>query len=210
MANAPSPLAREYRPRIAAILGKLKLAREEGRSCFGSERHKFELNPPIALGDLADFEEFHRVQLPEDYRAFLALAGNGGAGPYYGINRLESWEGWFDEAAEEFGFLARPCSLVYTDAVSETWKGRLPSNWLQWGTGSMAICDQGCTFEARLIVTGPSRGRIVYLDAQAATQHRPFFVKDPSFLDWYERWLDSVLTGQSVPWFGLDNPDYRP
>jgi hypothetical protein len=70
----------------------------------------------------------------------------------------------------------------------------------------MNICDQGCTYAARLIVTGEGRGRIIYIDVQG--WYPPYFVKDPNFLAWYERWLEGVLSAPRVAWFGFDNPDY--
>ncbi len=73
----------------------------------------------------------------------------------------------------------------------------------------MHICDQGCTFVARLIVTGPSRGRIFNLDIQS--RERPYFASETNFADWYERWLDLAIAGDPKAWFwyGYDNPAYR-
>ncbi len=99
--------------RVRRILGKLEQARSRGLSCFGSDRHGFRLNEPLAAADLEAFEAQHRVRLPEDYRAFLTLAGNGGAGPYYGIYPLEKWSDFADWVLDERpeDFLARPCPL---------------------------------------------------------------------------------------------------
>ena len=44
----------------------------------------------------------------------------------------------------------------------------------------------------------------MYLDAQGWDP--PFFVRDLSFLDWYERWLNTFLQGQPIFWFGLESP----
>jgi hypothetical protein len=52
---------------------------------FGAESHKFLLNPTLAEAEVANFERQHKISLPADYRNFLTGAGNGGAGPYYGI-----------------------------------------------------------------------------------------------------------------------------
>ena len=56
-------------------------------------------------------------------------------------------------------------------------------------------------------MSGPSRGRVVYVDANGS-HSRPYFVRDACFLAWYERWLDLFIAGTPMFWFGMDNPDY--
>lgn len=50
-----------------------------------------------------------------------------------------------------------------------------------------------------LIVTGECAGRVVYLDEE---DQPPFIVREPDFLSWYERWLDELLGGYDLFWFG--------
>jgi hypothetical protein len=219
---------------LVAILGKLEQARRlpDRQDEFGVSEHQFRLNAPLAEAEVAAFEERHGVRLPDDYRLFLLLAGNGGAGPYYGIAPLSEWDYWFEEEAESPGFLASPCPLAPAPALLQAWHAAaerakqrsqgsiqpgaspgvewsqfVPGNWEAWGHGTIHICDQGCTFSARLIVSGEARGRIVYLDSQG--WNPPYFVRDRNFLDWYERWLDTFLTGRPLGWFGLDNPEHE-
>jgi hypothetical protein len=42
---------------------------------FGASRHRYEMEPPMALD----------ADVPEDYRRFVQTIGAGGAGPYYGL-----------------------------------------------------------------------------------------------------------------------------
>jgi hypothetical protein len=222
-----------FAERIAAAMRKLEtisgIAGSE--SWFGAEKHKFRMRPPMPEAELAAFERKHGVVLPEDYREFLLLAGDGGAGPYYGIEPLSDWDHWFEEQEEIPGFLASPCPLVDCAALKQAWnaakvrdarlakgvvyEGASPSHswepflerdWLAWGRGTINLCDQGCTYSARLIVSGEARGRIVYLDAQL--WYPPYFVQDLSFIDWYERWIETALGGEPPGWFGFDNPEY--
>ncbi len=222
-----------YAERIRDIVRKLAAARATAglQARFGVEKHHFELRTPLAEAEVAAFERKHGIALPEDYRAFLIEGGNGGAGPYYGINELTDYAQWYEEEAEAPNFLSSPCPLVDGEPLRRAWKaaqarderrrqgivtagappnaawrGFLADQWEEWGKGSMEISDQGCTYSARLIVTGAARGRIVYLDAQG--WYPPYFVKDASFLEWYERWLDNALAGGPDGFFGFDNPLY--
>jgi hypothetical protein len=50
-----------------------------------------------------------------------------------------------------------------------------------------------------LVINGPHRGRV----ANVNTIRGCFFVDNPNFLSWYERWLDELLCGYDVSWFGV-------
>lgn len=58
------------------------------RKVFGSDFHRYRLNPPLRPKAVETFEKKHRITLPEDYRYFVTAVGNGGAGPYYGLFRF--------------------------------------------------------------------------------------------------------------------------
>ena len=222
-----------YAERILQIVIKLAAARSDPglETRFGVEKHQFRLRPPMPESQLLAFEREHNVVLPDDYRRFLLLAGDGGAGPFYGIEPLSDWDRWFEEEAESPGFLASPCPLIDSVAVRQAWKAAqmrdarrakgvvhvgaspsqawealLPSEWPEWGKGSINLCDQGCTYSARLIVSGEARGRIVYLDSQG--WYPPYFVRDPNFIEWYQRRLETSVSGGPDGWFGFDNPEY--
>jgi hypothetical protein len=213
--------------RIQNLLRKIEVLRQRADKFewFGAKTHQFMLNPPLAQSELIAFETQHGISLPEDYRQFLLLAGNGGVGPYYGITPLARWNEWFEDESESPGYLAAPCPLVYEEMTSPAWCNHFPTEDGELGRGSIHICSQGCSFSARLVVAGPSYGRIfnlcldavsevafckavgsdLHLQKAACPVH---FVMDANFLDWYERWLDQALTGEPPGWFGYDNPHY--
>jgi len=70
--------------RILKLLEQAR-AKDPGFERFGAYSHRYKLSAPASEEMLQKFEEQCQVQLPEEYRDFLKLVGNGGAGPYYGL-----------------------------------------------------------------------------------------------------------------------------
>ncbi len=68
-----------------------------------------------------------------------------------------------------------------------------------WQPEVIGLCEQGCGYWTGLVVGGPNRGRVVNV-----YDDDPTISPAPSFLDWYEGWLDSlrdnVATG-AYGWF---------
>jgi HEAT repeat protein len=191
---------------IHRILDKLATVRQRGLTCFGSDHHRFQLNPPIDEGAIRRFERKHATRLPEDYRTFLRLAGNGGAGPYYGLLPLKKW----NEAAleEQPGYLARPSPLRPEMPAGVEWEQALNCSWEDLFQGTLALVHQGCSYYALLVVTGAYRGRVVYVNLDRCGS--PYFVHHTDFLSWYERWLDELLEGYNDSWFGFGLPGREP
>ena len=67
---------------------------------FGAEHHKYQWNPPASLKEIEKFEKETGISLPDGYRNFLLQAGNGGAGPFYGLFSLEQVKGWLSWQVE--------------------------------------------------------------------------------------------------------------
>src|SRR5262245_58003121 len=142
--------------RIHRILAKLEQARSEQRHCFGSETHQFRLNPPLPEAEVTAFEAKHGIRLPEDYRQFLIHAGNGGAGPYYGLMPLEQPPLPLPSAREGRGeglgppdtSLAQPCPLNVEMTRSETWIEDLGcKDEDECYRGAMVINTHGCNYD---------------------------------------------------------------
>ncbi len=191
---------------IRRILDKLAQVRQRGLTCFGSDHHRFRLNRPIREGAVRRFERQHGIRLPEDYRAFLRLAGNGGAGPYYGLLPLGKWN---DAVLEDRpGYLARPSPLRPDMPTGVAWEQALDCPWEDLFQGTLALVHQGCSYYALLVVMGAYRGRVVYVNLDCCGS--PYFVHHPDFLSWYERWLDELLWGYDGSWFGFGLPGREP
>jgi HEAT repeats/SMI1 / KNR4 family (SUKH-1) len=187
------------RSRVDRILQKLQQARQRKLSCFGSNSHGFRLNHPLSEADLQAFETSHNIRLPDDYRMFLAHAGNGGAGPYYGIFPLDKWDDFADWVVDEKpdNFLSLPCPLHSKMDLTEDWEDGFVEGTAYQGT--LSLGSQGCTYAMQLIVSGSAVGQVIYVDADGQI---PYIIREPDFLSWYERWLDELLQGYKLEWFG--------
>lgn len=118
--------------------------------------------------DLSAFESCHRVRLPTDYRYFLARVGNGGAGPFYGLEPLGT-----------FGYdLSKPFPLTQATERFVSEEGYCP--------GALELCHQGCGIFSYLVVNGPAYGTI--WDGR-----EEFYPTGPTFADWYRRWAERAL-----------------
>ena len=69
--------------------------------------------------------------------------------------------------------------------------------------GLLPLGSQGCAHYHALILTGPYAGRVVNVNWDFL---KPVFAFETNFLDWYERYLDEVISGQLIDdrftWFG--------
>jgi hypothetical protein len=73
--------------RVLSKLDRLRAADPEFR-LFGADDHEYRCGPRLTPTWLAHLERLYRIELPDDYRRFLAEVGNGGVGPYYGLQRF--------------------------------------------------------------------------------------------------------------------------
>ena len=65
---------------------------------FGADSHQYKLKAPASEEQVQKFEEQQGIRLPEEYRDFLLYAGNGGAGPYYGLYGIKALEDDFHDS----------------------------------------------------------------------------------------------------------------
>ena len=171
---------------VISMLADLK-RRDPHFEVFGADAHRYELNPPLPVQQVAAFETQHRVKLPEDYRRFITEIGNGGAGPYYGVFRFgehddgddfRPWDGGYlvGDLSAEFphqeewnlpaAFWARmphpgpDIPVDEEDRMMEAWVKELDENY--WNPeimrGAIPICHLGCAIRHWLVIHGRQRG----------------------------------------------------
>ena len=215
---------KEQLHRIQQKLAQAKAA-DKNLEVFGADAHQYHLNPPVSEAEVLAFEKKYGVQLPECYRAFMLTIGDAKAkksdfiaGPYYGLYAFgTSVDSLLYEKIETY--LKAPCNLS-PDMTQEEWETLsdplLPSEEDEEDNddkyfaerakvfgGLLPLGSQGCTYEHALVLNGKYAGRVVNVDLDLA---QPKFAFETNFLDWYERYLDEVISGQLIDdrptWFG--------
>ena len=212
---------------LIRIQQKLAQAKEADKNLevFGADAHQYHLNPPVSEAEVLAFEKKYGVQLPECYRAFMLTIGDAKAkksdfiaGPYFGLYAFgTSVDSLLYEKIETY--LKAPCNLS-PDMTQEEWETLsdplLPSEEEEEDDddkyfaerakvfgGLLPLGSQGCTYEHALVLNGKYAGRVVNVDLDLA---QPKFAFETNFLDWYERYLDEVISGQLLDdrptWFG--------
>lgn len=169
-------------------------------TAFGAKEHRYRLRPPLPESVVVAFEAEHGVALPESYRRFIVGLGDGGAGPSYGLLPLADA---YAEVSDSFaGHLAAPSPFVPGTLYGPDWWAGFwgPDDRPDPQQGTLAIGYHGCTSYTLLVVSGPGRGRLVNVDLNGVPP--PYVVEDEDFLSWYERWLDELVAGYDVTWFG--------
>ena len=210
--------------RIQQKLAQAKAA-DKNLEVFGADAHQYHLNPPVSEAEVLAFEKKYGVQLPECYRAFMLTIGDAKAkksdfiaGPYYGLYAFgTSLDSLLYEKIETY--LKAPCNLS-PDMTQEEWEtlsdpllfseeeeeedeDKYFAERAKVFGGLLPLGTQGCTYEHALVLNGKYAGRVVNVDLDLA---QPKFAFEANFLDWYERYLDEVISGQLLDdrptWFG--------
>lgn len=202
---------------LERIKTKLKELRrlDKGFTLFGSQKHRYQLNPTLPLQNIQQFEQTHNVKLPNSYVQFLTELGNGGAGPFYGLEPFENV--LFDDLDYKRpnsllnpskSFLhTEPWNLEFKSSVDEDddedeyEKQRLEFEEMYYDkeqkNGVIAICNYGCAVTLNLVVNGEEYGNIWTDDRGSDGGIRPSYElgnkEKITFLNWYELWLDNSL-----------------
>lgn len=209
-----SPGLSAYGQQIERIREKLLRAAQTpgAEQVFGAGSHGYRINEPMTPEALHALQKKWGVELPEAFAAFLTGIGNGGpgsyggAGPYYGIYGTGSMEPDVERLAQASRFRISPATRDWQSqdteeyAVDESLDDEAYDEaFADLLKGTLEIGTMGCDNEILLIVSGEHRGRVVYMNME---YQKPFFTYEKNFLDWYERWLDEVIAGFKIHWFG--------
>lgn len=193
------------------ILSKLRRLRacDWRKKLFGAKGHKYVINPPLSEKEVAEFENKYQIELPNDYREFITKVGNGGAGPAYGLVRLE--EGIFSDLDYKKGYIDPSTPFNFTEQWNMKYDGDINDRKKydqfeeeyfddKWVRGLLRICNSGCRIYVNLVVNGPEYGNLWIDDRGSDGGIYPLGrTRRTKFLEWYCEWLDRSLRNVSVP-----------
>jgi len=185
---------------------------------FGASSHKYVINKPVSESEIDLFEKKFNISLPDCYKYFLKNIGNGGksfgnsaAGPYYGIYPFQeninefNLEDYLSHPSKLFPFMSdtyweeliKP--LEHDNNNDEDYEAEMGKIY----AGILPIGTQGCSSCHGLILNGEHKGKIINYTLE---NYKPKFAYENNFLDWYERWLDEIISGELIvnqpSWFG--------
>ncbi len=212
----------QFDEQVKRIRTKLIAAKQKDKKLkvFGAGTHKYILHKPLAQAALSDFETQYNISLPGSYKVFLLQLGNGGeshagaaAGPFYGIYPLG---GCVDElTADPAKYLSEPVKIYpgitaedWQQLIKETEEDDISDEAYEAAIGNiyagiLPIGSQGCSYVHGLVLNGEHAGKVVNLDTE---RQQPQFTFENNFLDWYERWLDEIISEELLTdgpsWFG--------
>ena len=156
---------------------------------YAESYHHWKLSPTIPLSEIEAFEKRAGIELPENYVYYLTKVGGGGASPGTGFDVFKSeWESYdgLQDVSEQL-------TRVMTEAE---WKERYGEHEYE-EPGTISLCGMDITYVAFLIVSGPMRGHVVYLDYDGDCA--PMWPKGSAyFLDWCENWFRELASGYDI------------
>lgn len=156
---------------------------------YAESYHHWKLSPTVPLSEIEAFERRAGIELPENYVYYLTQVGGGGASPGTGFSDFKSeWE--------SYGGLQDVSEQLAQVMPKAEWEERYGEHEYK-EPGTISLCGMDITFVAFLIVNGPMRGHVVYLDWDGDCA--PMWPKGSSdFLDWNENFYSELLAGYDI------------
>ena len=136
--------------RVADKLRRLKLA-DSRFEVFGASSHEYELASPKTEEELSRLEERSGIELPVDYRSFLLEIGDGidsgfecgGAGPGYGLFRVETIANLTEALSQPFPLTGSILNAVELDESQPQWHAWHNAH-DRSSCGAMTLAHYGC------------------------------------------------------------------
>ena len=172
---------------------------------FGADGHKYKLGPTLTEKSILEIEEKYNINLPECYKAFVCNIGTI-AGPFYGMHSFDDFFPSYHNNPERY--LKGKC-ILYPKMTEKNWekvaKKMMSAESVDMSDdeideelgriygGILPIGYEGCTYMYGIVLNGKHSGKIVHFEMNAEAP--PVFSFEKNFLDWYERWLDEIISG---------------
>ncbi|WP_298508988.1 SMI1/KNR4 family protein [uncultured Kordia sp.] len=198
---------------VERIKIKLRLAKMNDTflEVFGASSHNYVLNKPLSQDRVKEFENEYNILFPNEYKVFLTEIGNGGlkedssaAGPFYGIFPLENLSQMIEvpkHYLQSIPFLSTETTFEEWDKMYATFRDTFSDEEYENGVGKMYagvlnIGARGCSGYIGIMLHGKDKGRIIHTYDEM--EYPPGFVDEINFLDWYESWLDAIISGEKI------------
>lgn len=170
---------------------------------YGTIGHHYELNPVLSEEQIVAVEKKLGIAIPVEYREFLKKVGDGGAGPEWGLFKLENTYP-SDELLQQYPeFCSMDCD--YADDYANGIKGKLDKDpyyfeEVEGFGGYIKLSDYGHGLTAYMVVDRTQQTGMMWLmEENNGIRIKPMTQKisgrgwQVGFLDWYENWLDDSL-----------------
>jgi hypothetical protein len=165
-------------------LGRLK-AIDRQCQAFGADTHRYLLRPCLAATAIEGVERRMGVALPPALRRFYTEAGDGIAGPYYGLRPAAKLTGYRPSASYPGVAVFRQVAAAEGMPSDEGGYFEMTHEAL---AGLLSIIDEGCGHEVCLIATGPQTGNVVHVSADGYVVET-----EATLIDLYTEWLDREI-----------------
>lgn len=188
MKNMNDPALLAQCARIKSMICQIAVNPKYKDNYYAQRYHHWQISPPAQLHEIELFEKRAGIELPIEYVYYLTQVGRGGAcpGTYF---RDFSADQRFDE---EITGTSEQLSFILNEQEWEEVYGIHGNE-----AGTLDLCAMDLTYIAYLVINGPQRGRVVYLDYDG--DMAPMWPKgSPDFLSWCENYYSELLAGYDI------------
>jgi SMI1 / KNR4 family (SUKH-1) len=155
-------------------------------------RHSWLMLPCLSEKEVTKFEQSFGVALPDEYRCFLMMIGNGGPGPFYGLYPLDvaissdPLPYMRNSENNELGQKLPPKILQTEFPSDDDFESVREKIAFGAAPGTLALAHYGCGTIERLVISGKAAGSMWF---DVSFDGRGIHDRGETFLDWYENWL---------------------
>lgn len=178
---------------IKALIDELR-ALDTTLDVFGADNHEYEIGPTLSEAKIVKYEQRHDVVLPEDFRLYLQLVGNGsgrqprpypwnvawvtaGAGPDYGLHSLEDMLKYYENA-----------DFPLSSKIAIPDEGFFRLTYRENPPGVLEMNSQGCSGITYLVVKGDDQGMI--WNSWESVSFKPTTL---TFSQWMREWAETEI-----------------
>jgi len=162
---------------------------DKTKQVFGSRGHKYKFGKRLTFDQIKKWEERSGAILPPNLRAFYLECGDGGAGPYYGMKKLDDLG--FYKPKSPFVDTTQLLELAKANSNDDEYYYKDDDHWDVAESdyqGLISIIDYGCGDEICSVTNGDKTGHVFLKTMDYG------FYDQGSLQAEFHRWLDKELS----------------